>query len=387
MMNRLPKNPFFTKGEIPDEFFCDREEETRRLIRHSTNGQNVVLSASRRVGKTGLILHCFHQPEFAEDYYTFFVDILETSSLREFTYALGREVFDRLKPRSKKMTELFMRTVTSISSEFKYDYLSGMPKFNFSIGALRNPDITLAEIFDYIDKADKRCLIAIDEFQQICHYPEKNIEALLRTYIQHCKNADFIFAGSERHILAEMFNLPSRPFYASTTPMNLDPINEEVYADFVIKNFGRYGKLVEPKVISFVYHLFDGNTYCMQKLFNVAFSLTTSESLCDEGIVRSALDDILLEEERNYQNRLSLLTPKPKELLFAIASEKESSHLTSGDFVRRHHLSSPSSVQSATKQLLENDWITYRLDETGNKVYALSDQFLSLWIRRRFADD
>lgn len=385
-MNQLPKNPFFTKGEIPGDFFCDRVEETHRLIKYSVNGQNVVLSASRRVGKTGLIMHCFNQPEVKEDYYTFFVDILETSSLREFTYALGREIFDRLKPRSKKMTELFMRTVTSISSEFKYDYLSGMPKFNFSIGALRHPEITLDEIFDYIDKADKRCLIAIDEFQQICHYPEKNIEALLRTHIQHCKNADFIFAGSERHILAEMFNLPSRPFYASTTSMSLNPINVDKYIDFAIRNFELYNKQVDRNAVKYIYDLFDGNTYCLQKVLNVAFDMTANGSKCDQAIVNNALNDILLEEERTYQNRLSLLTPKPKELLFAIASEKESSRLTSGDFVRRHHLSSPSSVQSATKQLLENDWITYRVDESGNKIYALSDQFLSLWIRRRFID-
>lgn len=386
MKNQLPKNPFFTKGEIPDDFFCDRVEETRRLIKHSTNGRDVVLSASRRVGKTGLIMHCFHQPELADEYYTFFVDILDTTSLREFTYALGREIFEKLKPKSKKMAELFLRTVASISSEFKYDYLSGMPKFNFSIGALRNPDTTLAEIFDYIDKADKRCLIAIDEFQQICHYPEKNIEALLRTYIQHCNNADFIFAGSERHILAEMFNLPSRPFYASTAQMSLEPIDLDVYEDFVSHNFDRYGKQVDRKVVRMVYELFDGNTYCLQKVFNVAFSMTAQGAICDDSVVNDALDDILQEEERNYQNRLSQLTPKPKELLFAIASEKESSRMTSGDYVRRHHLSSPSSVQSATKQLLENDWITYRFDEKGNKIFSLSDQFLSLWIRRRFTN-
>lgn len=385
-MNQLPKNPFFTKGEIPSDFFCDRVEETHRLIKYAINGQNVVLSASRRVGKTGLIMHCFSQPEVKEDYYTFFVDILETSSLREFTYTLGREIFDRLKPRSKKMTELFMQTVTSISSEFKYDYLSGMPKFNFSLGALRHPEITLDEIFDYIDKADKRCLIAIDEFQQICHYPEKNIEALLRTHIQHCKNAEFIFAGSERHILAEMFNLPSRPFYASTTSMSLNPIIVEKYIDFAIRNFELYDKQVDRSVVRYIYDLFDGNTYCLQKVLNVAFDMTDNGSKCDQTVINNALDDILLEEERTYQNRLSLLTTKPKELLFAIASEKESSRLTSGDFVRRHHLSSPSSVQSATKQLLENDWITYRVDESGTKIYALSDQFLSLWIRRRFVD-
>ena len=77
--------------------------------------------------------------------------------------------------------------------------------------------------------------------------------------------------------------------------------------------------------------------------------------------------------------RLSLLTPKPKELLFAIAKDGHAKHLTSGSFVRRHHLTSCSSVQSAIKQLLSEDWVTYTVTE-NNRIYKLSDDFLRLWI-------
>lgn len=377
-------NPFIIKGAIPAEYFCDRVKETEILTNHIHNGRNVVLTAPRRIGKTGLIAHCFQTPKWEEDYYVFFIDILETSSLRDLTFALGRQIFETLKPKSKQMVDLFVQTVRSISGEFGYDILTGMPKFTLSLGAIRNPEYTLAEIFEYINQADKRCLIAIDEFQQIVHYPEKNIEAILRTHIQHCTNADFIFAGSERHILEEMFNLPSRPFYASTANMNLEAISQDIYTEFVLAHFQEFNKHIEATSVEYVYRMFDGNTYCMQKVMNVAFAMTEENELCTQAIVEQAINDILSENERNYKNRLSLLTPKPKELLIAIAKEGKASRVTSGDFVRRYHLTSSSSVQSALKQLLADDWITYTANEQGQKQYLLSDPFLSRWVQQNF---
>lgn len=377
-------NPFIIKGAIPAEYFCDRVKETEILTNHIHNGRNVVLTAPRRIGKTGLIAHCFQTPQWEEEYYVFFIDILETSSLRDLTFSLGRQIFETLKPKSKQMVDLFVQTVRSISGEFGYDILTGMPKFTLSLGAIRNPEYTLAEIFEYINQADKRCLIAIDEFQQIVHYPEKNIEAILRTHIQHCTNADFIFAGSERHILEEMFNLPSRPFYASTANMNLEAISQDIYTEFVLAHFQEFNKNIEATSVEYVYRMFDGNTYCMQKVMNVAFAMTEENELCTQAIVEQAINDILSENERNYKNRLSLLTPKPKELLIAIAKEGKASRVTSGDFVRRYHLTSSSSVQSALKQLLADDWITYTANEQGQKQYLLSDPFLSRWVQQNF---
>lgn len=377
-------NPFIIKGAIPAKYFCDRVKETEILTNHIHNGRNVVLTAPRRIGKTGLIAHCFQTPKWEEEYYVFFIDILETSSLRDLTFALGRQIFETLKPKSKQMVDLFVQTVRSISGEFGYDILTGMPKFTLSLGAIRNPEYTLAEIFEYINQADKRCLIAIDEFQQIVHYPEKNIEAILRTHIQHCTNADFIFAGSERHILEEMFNLPSRPFYASTANMNLDAISQDIYTEFVLAHFQEFNKHIDTTSVEYVYRMFDGNTYCMQKVMNVAFAMTEENELCTQAIVEQAINDILSENERNYKNRLSLLTPKPKELLIAIAKEGKASRVTSGDFVRRYHLTSSSSVQSALKQLLADDWITYTANEQGQKQYLLSDPFLSRWVQQNF---
>lgn len=377
-----PVNPFFFKGDIPNDYFCDREAETDLLTRHIVNGHNVVLMSPRRIGKTGLINHCFQQDILKQQYYLFIVDILASSSLKEFTYTLGQELFDTLKPQSRKMIDTFVSTVRSISGELKYDMVSGLPKFSFSIGALQNPEYTLKEIFEYIDKADKPCVIAIDEFQQIAHYPEKNVEALLRTHIQHCNNAQFIFAGSERHLLTEMFNNASCPFFASSTMMNLDELEIEKYLDFLDLHFKEYNKNVVLEDAKSVYKLLKGNTFCLQKTFNVAFSMTAENATCDLNTMSQAIEDILLENEHTYKTRLSLLTPQPKEVLLAIAADGTAMRVTSGDFIRKHQLKSSSSVQSAIKQLLDGDWITHYSDDHNNKVYIITDPFLQLWLQK-----
>ncbi len=381
-MNQI-ENPFIIKGEIPEELFCDRVSERDTLTRLLLNGHNVVLSSNRRIGKTGLINFCFNQKQIQDNHYTIFCDILETSSLKEFTYILGKRIFDTLKPKSKKMMELFIRTVRSLSGEFTIDITTGLPKFSLSFGNITNPEYTLDEIFEYIDKADKRCIIAIDEFQQITRYHEKNIEAILRTHIQHCRNADFIFAGSERHILAEMFNSYSRPFYASTSALSLDEIPLEKYTEFAIRLFSNYNKVLTNDVVESVYNKFSGNTFCMQKCFNTAFSITKENSSCTIETVETAIEDILAENEHSYRLRLSLLSNRNKELLFAIAKEGVAEQITSGKFIRKHALQSSSSVQTSAKQLLADDWITLKATSNG-KQYKLTDYFLMLWIVKNY---
>ena len=379
-------NPFVVKGRIPDEYFCDRVVETEKLTRELINGNDVVVMSSRRLGKTGLIQHCFDQPIVAERYYTFFVDILETSSLRDFTYLLSRQIFETLKPLGSKFTSAFVQTLKSLQAGWGYDPTTGLPKFTFSLGAINEPEVTLNEIFTLMENADKRCLVAIDEFQQIVKKKKKNIEAILRGHIQHLSNCDFIFAGSERHLLAEMFASYGRPFYNSTSALNLNPILKEKYVEFVINNFQKFQKTISEEDTGSVYDLYAGNTFCLQKTFNVAFDLTKKGKACTRETLQLTVDEILDDKERDFQNILSHLTERPKELLVAIAIDGKVDSLTSNAFIRKHKLQSASSVQSAVKQLLQDDLLTFSLNEKGKKTYQVADPFLQLWLKRSFGD-
>ena len=335
-------NPFIVAGRIAPEYFCDRVAEAARLVKVVTNGNNLVIISPRRMGKTGLIQFCYDKPEIEKEYYTFFIDILHTSSLREFTYLLGKEIYETLIPRSRKMARLFMQAMKSISGKFGFDPASGLPTFNLELGDIERPEYTLDEIFRYLDNADRRCIVAIDEFQQIAKYPESNIEALLRTYIQRQANCNFIFAGSERHMMQEMFSSAARPFYNSADMMELKAIPKETYVEFVTGHFKKCQRRIEPGDVEKVYDLFKGHTYYIQKAFNEAFADTPAGSECTTDTLQRAIEAMVASNDTIFREILSNVPEKQKALLYAIAREGEAERITSADFIRRHSLTSDS---------------------------------------------
>lgn len=371
-------NPFVTSGYASPEYFCDREEETKTLLRWLVNENNVAIISTRRMGKTGLIEHCFHQPEIKEEYYTFLIDIYATKTLRDFVFQLGKAILNTLKPKGRKAWELFLNTLVSVRAGFSLD-LSGLPSWNIELGDIKSPAVTLDEIFRYLEQADKPCIVAIDEFQQVAGYPEKSIEAELRTLIQHCRNARFIFAGSQRHLMGEMFISPARPFYQSVSIMHLKAIDLNAYIEFASSHFLTSGKKIDTEVIYSLHERFEGITWYIQKLLNVLFAMTPKGETCNTSMVNAALEFVLDSYSFSYSELLFQLPEKQKELLVAICKEGHATALTSGKFIHRYSLPSASSVQSALKGLLEKDFVTREKNE-----YLVYDRFFAEWLRRRF---
>ena len=371
------KNPFIINGYIPPELFCDREKETERIIRLLTNGNNIVLISPRRLGKSALIHHCFGMPQIAREYTTIFVDILQTTSLQEFTYLLGKAVYAAIIPKGKKLIDKFIDGLKSLQGKFSYDALSGVPSFSIQMGDITRPDFTLEEIFCFIENAPGSCIVAIDEFQQITNYPEKNVEALLRTYIQRLSNCNFIFAGSRQHLIHEIFAKQARPFYNSATIMHLDPIPMDIYSDFVIELFNRGGKIIERDTVHDIYDRFDGNTYYMQSVLNEVYPQIEPSGECRGEDIEDALEEIIDFNEGTYREILSGLSLRQKELLISIAKHEPVASITSSSFIRSNGLLSASSVQAAAKKMADLNIIT-----KSEGRYSVTDKFLSLWLRK-----
>lgn len=371
------ENPFIVTGKIKPEYFCDRVDEAKRLTGCIlSGGENMVVISPRRLGKTGLIYHCFDKPEVQEQVTTLFIDILHTTSLQEFTYLMGRAVFKTLGSRSQQMMKNIIDTLRSLRGSFGYDPIQGTPTFDIKLGEITNPSYTLEEIFACLEKAEQRCIVAIDEFQQIVNYPDKNVEALLRTHIQQSANANYIFAGSERHIMGEMFLDHARPFYQSASIMSLSPISFDKYSEFIQHHFKVNHLTVIPEAINKVYQQFQGNTYYIQKTFREAFSSSVETGkTCDIAMVDNIIDDMMRESGRKYSETLSRLTLPQKELLYAIADEGHAQRITSGQFIKRHYLQSASSVQAAIRKLME-----YGLVTSSKGSYYIEDQLFNYWI-------
>lgn len=368
-------NPFIVGKYVSDKYFCDRSEETAFLRKQIQNGRDVALISPRRIGKSGLIQHFFNQSDIKEQYYVFFIDIYATTSLAEFVYTLGKEIYAQLKPQSTLWKEKFFQIISSFRIGFKLDSMTGEPSFDLGLGDIQAPQTSLDEIFAYIEEADKPCIIAIDEFQQICEYAEKNVEALLRTKIQMCHHAQFIFSGSKRHVMSNMFNTPSKPFYQSAISMGLEPIPVLTYTSFATRLFEERDKHIDKEVIEAIWTQYDGYTWFVQMMMNELYALTPSGKTCTAMMIDEARRNVIMSQEQSYKDMMANLPPKQKIVLQAIAREGIAQNITSAKFIKKYNLNSASSVQSAVKMLLKNDIIT----QTNNE-YRIYNFFFSEWL-------
>lgn len=376
-------NPFVTNGYAGPEYFCDRIEETELLTSLLTNGNNISLMSPRRVGKTDLIKHCFQQESLRENYYCFLIDIYATNSLRDFVNIFGKSILETLKTKGRKVWEAFLNALFSVRSEITFD-INGNPVWGLGVGSMTPPQATLDEIFGYLRTADKHCLVAIDEFQQILYYADnQNVEAALRTQIQQCTNANFIFAGSQRHLMSQMFLSPARPFYQSVVPMSLHPISLDRYWAFVEPQFAKNGnRKISYEVVEAVYQRFEGITANVQRIMNMLYMLTPKGETCDIEMIESAIDTYLQLSSEYYAELLRQMPEKQRNVFLAIAAERQVKSISGGQFVHKYHLPSPSSVVSAVKGLLEKDFIIQT-----NHVYYVYDRFFQIWLEKTCIPD
>mgnify|MGYP002623193612 CR=1 FL=1 len=371
-------NPFIVSGKIPAPYFCDRKEESAELEKALSNQLNVVLTSPRRMGKTSLVDYVFDRPSIANEYITISVDILHTTTFREFIMSFGTAVFDTVASRSDRWRKLFVTVLRSLSASFGYDPVQNTPTFDVKLGDILRPDYTLGEICEYLEKVDKRCLVVIDEFQQITRYPEKNTEALLRTHIQKLSNVNFVFSGSSRRLMEEMFFSAKRPFYQSAKAIRLNAIDRDIYRLFSTSHFQQADKNLTADAFNLLYDTFWGVTFYVQRILKDAYADTPEGMTCDIPCIERLINSYIKENDAHLREQLSFITEAQKELLYAIHSEGHVQSITSSAFNKKHRLRSPSSTQTAALKLLEHDLITRQ-----EKVYSLSDPLLSLWLGRR----
>lgn len=366
------ENPFITYGYESAAYFCDRKSETKELTTLLTNGNHTALISPRRMGKTGLIHHCFAQNEIQDRYITFLIDIYATKNLQDMVYRMGQSIVNRLKPRGQSAIDGFLRFVTSLRTGISFDG-QGNASWNIGLGDITSPDFTLEEIFNYLKAADRKCIVAIDEFQAITDYPERNVEELMRTYVQQCRNAVFVFSGSQKSMMSEMFSSPARPFYQSVSMMFLKPVPLPEYEVFAKKHFEKAGKQIDDGVVRTIYEHFDGTTWYLQKVLNQLFA--TQDHVCVDD-VDTAVIQIINQNEEAYKDVLYQLTARQRDLLVAVGHEGKARQITGAPFVKRYHLTSASSVQKSSQTLIEKQLLTHQ-----QGVYEIYDKFMAEWIR------
>lgn len=372
------ENPFHLKGYHGANLFCDREEETKLILENVQNGVNTTLISVRRMGKTGLIHHAFAALEQTKNRHCIYVDVFAAQSLPEFTNELASAILLKF-PQNNSIGKKFIKFIKGFSTVISYDAYTGVPEVTFNYSQPQQYQQSLKGLFAFLEEQKKPIVLGIDEFQQIAQFPEKNTEAILRTIIQTLTNVVFVFSGSHKHLLVEMFNNAKRPFYASTQPLSLGKISEQAYAVFIKQIYLDYKKIINDESIDFILNWTRSHTYYTQALCNKIFGQGASKILINN--VYQACDSLLNEhEDVFYQYRL-LLTAAQWKLLKAIAKADKVYQPTGSTFVSTYQLGNPASVRRSLEALVQKEMVFNEINQQGN-YYQVYDCFLSRWLER-----
>jgi hypothetical protein len=366
-------NPFLVAGYYSPEYFCDRETETAKMISALKNGRNISLMSPRRFGKTGLIRHAFYKiAEKDKNTVCIYLDIYSTQNLNDFVKIFAESVLGKVEGGIEKTIKKIASFFKSFRPMLSYDTLSGQPELSVKI----DPETvtqSLQEVFAYLKQSNKKCYIAIDEFQQVAEYPEKGTEALLRSYIQFLSNVKFIFSGSRQHLMSEIFLSAKRPFYQSTQIMQLDTIDKNKYYLFANAHFQKNKFTITEECFEIIYAQFEGHTWYVQAVLNRLFAY--HKNINNPDIVLHAIQELLEENAYSYQELMKAYSSVQVNLLRAIAKEKVVAQINSGDFISKYRLKNASSISRALKKMMDNELI-YK----SEKGYMIYDRFLDLWL-------
>ncbi|RPH34113.1 MAG: ATP-binding protein [Bacteroidales bacterium] len=370
-------NPFPVNTYYGAEYFCDRDDETARLISAIRSGNSTTLLSIRRMGKTGLIQHTLLQLPLG--YKGVYVDILETENLNHFLNVLATAIINSVPEKSKLGTKVW-NFIKSLRPTISFDSLTGNPQAFFDIKG-KEVELSISAVLQFLESQSFKTVIAIDEFQQILKYPEQFTDAWLRSRIQQLKNVVFIFSGSQQHLMTELFTSPQRPFYRSTQIMKLGKLNGEVYGTFIRSLFRRYGKEIDQGLVDEILDWAKTHTFYVQQVCNQVFA--ASDKKVTHELVKAQLHLLLKEQETMFFTFRNMLTAPQWQLLKAVAHEGIVYQPTAKHFLARHHLNASATVLRSLKTLQEHELVYTDFDDEGRLYYSVYDVFFQRWAEGR----
>jgi hypothetical protein len=277
--NRM-KNPFKYGGIVSLTSFCNRKSELAELRRVFENGDRLFIYSERRVGKTSLIKMALNQlPD--DRFLKVYVDLWPTTDEIDFAFRLATAITESTKHAATAMLDFAKKFFGSMKPAITME-TDGTPKVIF--GASRgdaappNLDDVLASLAGIADQTKRRIVVIFDEFQQIAEYESEATERKLRSAIQHHQEISYIFLGSKRHLLEQMFVDKQRPLYRSASHYPLGMIPEQEWIPFIKEKFDATQKPIETALIKELCRFTHGHPFYTQHLSHALWELTDSSA-------------------------------------------------------------------------------------------------------------
>ncbi|MBR1934050.1 MAG: ATP-binding protein [Prevotella sp.] len=373
------ENPFTIKSYESKELFCDREEELQIMLRNCANSSDTTLISQRRMGKTGLILRLFDElKNVRPDIQTIYADIFASRNIDDFIKLMAEAALKSFQAKTS-LGERMLTFIKSLRPQLSFDNITGEPQLQIAYQTAHEKEYTLRGLFEFLDSQGVHIVIAIDEFQQIRDYPEHNLEALLRTYIQQTHNLTFIFCGSKKHMMTDIFANEKKPFYNSTTFVTLGKIPEETYAAFIRRLLSERQRTITDEAVDFILEWTRRHTYYTQQLCHTVYADgSTDITIAD---VKKACEQLMKQAEPVFLQYRQMLTDKQWNYLIAMAKEGSVQKITASAFLKNHKIGTPSVSRRLADALCEKGLLNDDISLSGT-TYSVNDVFLSRWMER-----
>lgn len=385
-MHKEAPNPF-TFGDLAlDQAFTDREDELRELVSDMRNGQNVVVYAPRRYGKSSLVLRAA-QEAIRRRALVGYCDLMKTPTKERLAAALAKTIYADI---ASLMDQAFERAAElfrglRVRPTMEVDPVDGSLRFTFQPGRRRaDIDDTIERLLELLGELaaerKRRVVIVFDEFQEIVSLDPK-FPNLMRAVFQAQPEVSHVYLGSKRHILGRIFNDENEPFWRSAKQLEIGPIAPAKFAPFIRERFVDSGKGISDAALERLFEITNGHPYATQELAYFAWELLPPGSEASAGELEEALGRVL-RAERNHFAQLWDDAPHPQRLLMLALAVEPTRSVYSAEYHERHELPRNPTLQTALAALLRKE-IAGR--DAGGE-YRVLEPFLAEWLQREQRD-
>ncbi|MGD8295315.1 MAG: hypothetical protein PVG67_02910 [Desulfobacterales bacterium] len=348
-------NPFTLK-EIPVKgAFCDREKEQSDLLGFAAARSNTLLYSPRRFGKTSLIKRV--QDKLKSDgTLTAYCDLFGVSSIEEIAGKITKSIYSITQDKESlfKKSIRFLTSYRPVLSPSADGGISLSVQPAFTSGGLDLLDDTLVSLENFIEDVSMPVHIVLDEFQEITEVDKSiGVEGTLRHHIQKIQCA-FVFVGSRRRILLDMFNNRKRPFFQSAINYELKSLPLKDLSSFIVSRFTGSGKRIEPQTAANICKMLKQHPYYVQKFCFFLFNLIEKKVMQND--ISETYQLVMESEKALFESILRQLTAKQIAVLTAIAKEP-CKKLYSTEYMIRHNLRSTGGIQRSINVLTKEDLI------------------------------
>ncbi len=376
-------NPFQYGKEVSGENFCNRKKEIEDLLNHMRSSGNLMVYSQRRFGKTSLIKKSLDIAR-AEGMVTVYADLSSVLSERIFVDVYSRAISQALVGPIDKMLILAKEIFKRLRPTATIDDTTQMPKIELEIDpkeSAKNIEDVMDSVERYQKKLGRKIVVCLDEIQEIGRLSTDYLEKVMRSHIQTHKDICYVFCGSKRHLIYEMFNNPNRPFYRSAAPYPIDKIPRNELISFVKSRFKSTSKSINDEAALRIMELCEDHPYYVQYFCHILWDQTTKTPVTVTD-VENAVDVLLSREWAAYSNTWDLLPLQQKRMLVALAKKNPDDKMTSGDFLSRFELGYPSVASAALLSLEKKDMVDKQSGE-----YTIIDVMFRRWILKLYPKD